>query len=130
MRGSACRPDGGGTIGLVRAVGVRRALQIFLMEDSFDAAQAEAWGLVNKVVPESALQAATQMLAERLASLGPDAAAATKRLVAASAQRSMAEQLDAEMAELIGCMQREPFRNAVRRFIGGAKDSAKTGSSA
>jgi enoyl-CoA hydratase/carnithine racemase len=110
-------PDGGGSIGIVRAVGVRRALQIFLMEDGFDAAQAAAWGLVNKVVPASDLETATQALARRLASLEPGAVAATKRLLAASPGRPMAEQLDAEMAELIGCMRRDPFRDAVRRFV-------------
>ena len=116
-------PDGGGTIGLVRAVGVRRALQIFLMEDSFGAAEAEAWGLVNKVAPESELQTATLALARRLASLGSGAVAATKRLIAASPDRQMAEQLDAEMNELIGCMRMEPFRDAVRRFVDRSKDS-------
>lgn len=110
-------PDGGGTIGLIRAVGVRRAMQIFLMEDGFDAAQAETWGLVNKVVPQSDLQTATQALAVRLASLAPSAVAATKRLLTAAANRPMAEQLDAEMAELIDCMRMNPFRDAVRRFV-------------
>jgi enoyl-CoA hydratase/carnithine racemase len=118
-------PDGGGTIGLVRAVGVRRALQIFLMEDGFSAAQAEAWGLVNKVVSESELPAATQALAKRLASLGAGAVAATKRLIVASPGRSMAEQLDAEMNELIGCMRMEPFRDAVPRFVDRAGDSRR-----
>ncbi|HYA72739.1 MAG TPA: enoyl-CoA hydratase-related protein [Roseiarcus sp.] len=110
-------PDGGGTFGLVRAVGVRRALQIFLMEDSFGARQAEAWGLVNRVVPESELQGATRAIAERLASFGPSAVAATKRLLYASPERSMAEQLEAEMSELIGCMRTDRFRDAVRRFV-------------
>src|SRR6185295_17347453 len=44
-------PDGGGTVGVVASVGVRRALQIFLAEDSFTATQAHQWGLVAKVVP-------------------------------------------------------------------------------
>src|SRR5947199_32158 len=44
-------PDGGGTVGVVASVGPRRALQIFLAEDSFSAAQAYEWGLVAKVVP-------------------------------------------------------------------------------
>src|ERR1700694_4386417 len=39
-------PDGGSTVGMVGTVGVRRALQIFLAEDSFSAQQAHDWGLV------------------------------------------------------------------------------------
>ncbi|QCI66979.1 enoyl-CoA hydratase/isomerase family protein [Phreatobacter stygius] len=122
-------PDGGGTVGLVRAVGARRALQIYLMEDGFDASQAEAWGLVNKVVPADMLEAATKALAERLAGFNPAAVAATKRLVHASAGRPMAEQLEAEMTELIGCMKTAPFRDAVHRFIAKSR-AAKPGASA
>src|SRR6201996_5867042 len=43
-------PDGGGTVGVTAAVGVRRAMQIFLAEDHFTAQQAHDWGLVAKVV--------------------------------------------------------------------------------
>ena len=52
-------PDGGSTVGMVGTVGVRRALQIFLAEDSFSAQQAYDWGLVAKVVPAVELKAAT-----------------------------------------------------------------------
>src|ERR1700709_435154 len=41
-------PAGGSTVGLVGALGVRRALQIFLAEDNFSAQQADDWGLVAK----------------------------------------------------------------------------------
>src|SRR5947199_5684343 len=49
-------PDGGSTVGMVGTVGVRRALQIFLAEDSFSAQQAYDWGLVAKVVPAAELK--------------------------------------------------------------------------
>src|SRR5438876_282498 len=60
-------PDGGGTVGVVASVGARRALQIFLAEDSFSAKQAYDWGLVAKIVPAAELKAATRDLAHRLA---------------------------------------------------------------
>src|SRR5258707_6885642 len=53
-------PDGGSTVGMVGTVGVRRALQIFLSEDSFSAQQAHDWGLVAKIVPAAELRAATR----------------------------------------------------------------------
>src|SRR5579864_4726470 len=74
-------PDGGGTVGVTAAVGPRRALQIFLAEDSFSAAQAMQWGLVVKVVPATELKAATRELAQRLAQNTIAAIAATKMLV-------------------------------------------------
>ena len=51
-------PDGGSTVGMVGTVGTRRALQIFLAEDSFTAQQAYEWGLVARVVPAAELKAA------------------------------------------------------------------------
>ncbi len=74
-------PDGGGTVGIVGTVGTRRALQIFLAEDSFSAQQAYDWGLVAKVVPAAELKAATRKFAERLAQNPPAAIAGTKSLV-------------------------------------------------
>src|ERR1700682_2986027 len=56
-------PDGGSTVGMVGTVGVRRALQIFLGEDSFSAQQACDWGLVAKIVPAAELKAATRKFA-------------------------------------------------------------------
>src|SRR5437870_656854 len=74
-------PDGGSTVGMVGTVGVRRALQIFLAEDSFSAQQAYAWGLVAKVLPAAELKAATRQFAERLAQNPLAAIAGHKPLV-------------------------------------------------
>ena len=74
-------PDGGGTVGVVAAVGARRAMQIYLAEDSFTAQQAHDWGLVAKVVPAAELKAATRELAWRLSQNTPAGLAATKVLI-------------------------------------------------
>src|SRR6202158_5702568 len=74
-------PDGGSTVGMVGTVGVRRALQIFLAEDSFSAQQAYEWGLVAKVVPSEELKAATRQFAERLAQNPLAAISGTKSLL-------------------------------------------------
>ena len=74
-------PDGGSTVGMVGTVGTRRALQLFLAEDSFTAQQAYEWGLVARVVPAAELKAETQKFAERLAQNPPAAIAGTKSLV-------------------------------------------------
>src|ERR1051325_511353 len=66
-------PDGGSTVGMVGTVGVRRAFQIFLAEDSFTAQQAYDWGLVPRVIPPTELKAATKQFAERLAKNPPAA---------------------------------------------------------
>src|SRR6478609_7202394 len=109
-------PDGGSTVGMVGTVGVRRALQIFLAEDSFSAQQALDWGLVAKVVPATELKAATRKLAERLAQNPPAAIGGTKSLVYQAALTPTRQQLDAEEENIIDCMQSDEFRVAVKRF--------------
>jgi 2-(1,2-epoxy-1,2-dihydrophenyl)acetyl-CoA isomerase len=55
----ALTPDGGGSWSLPRLVGLRKAMEIFLVGERFGAAEALALGIVNKVVPRAELDAAT-----------------------------------------------------------------------
>jgi enoyl-CoA hydratase/carnithine racemase len=110
-------PDGGGTAGVVAAVGVRRALQIFLGEDSFSAAQAFEWGLLTKVAPAAELKAATRELALRLAQNAPSAIAATKALIYRAPNTPIKQQLDAERDGIIDCMHTEECRVAIKKFL-------------
>src|SRR3977135_2821430 len=114
-------PDGGGTVGVVPTVGVRRALQIYLAEDSFSAQQAYDWGLVAKVVPAAELKAATRALAERLAQNAPAAIAATKALIHRAPVTPVEQQLDAERDAIIDCMHTDEFRAAVNKFTSKGK---------
>src|SRR5882757_1811227 len=114
-------PDGGSTVGMVGTVGTRRALQIFLAEDSFSAQQAHDWGLVAKVVPEAELKAATRQFAERLAQNPPAAIGGTKSLVYQAALTPTKQQLDAEEEKIIDAMQTEDFRIAVKKFTSKGK---------
>jgi enoyl-CoA hydratase/carnithine racemase len=109
-------PDGGGTVGVTAAVGPRRALQIFLAEDSFSAAQALQWGLVVKVVPAPELKAATRELAYRLAQNTPAAIAATKMLVQRAPTNPIERQLAAERDAIIDCMHTDEARAAIDKF--------------
>src|SRR5437660_97412 len=109
-------PDGGSTVGMVGTVGTRRALQIFLAEDSFTAQQAYQWGLVARVVPAAELKAETRKFAERLAQNPPAAIAGTKSLVYQAALTPIKQQLDAEEAKIIDAMHTEDFRVAVKKF--------------
>jgi enoyl-CoA hydratase/carnithine racemase len=114
-------PDGGGTVGVVTAVGVRRAMQIYLAEDSFTAQQAHDWGLVAKVVPAAELKAATERLALRLAQNDPAGLAATKALIHRSPVTPIDQQLDAERDAIIACMHTEEFGVAVKKFTSKGK---------
>lgn len=92
--GASC--DGSSSWALPRLVGLRRAMEIALLSEGFDAAEALRLGLVNRVVPADALEAETMALAQRLAA-GPTLAyGRVKRLLRQSLDRDFAGQLDAE----------------------------------
>jgi enoyl-CoA hydratase/carnithine racemase len=53
-------------VAVSRALGRKRALEMLLTGDAIDAPAAAEWGLVNRVVPQAELRAATLALAERI----------------------------------------------------------------
>ncbi len=55
-------------VALTRAIGRKRAMEMLLTGRAVDAATAADWGLVNRVVPEKDLRAATLALAAQVAS--------------------------------------------------------------
>ena len=110
-------PDGGGTFFLPRLVGARRAMELMLLADKFDADAAQRLGIVNTVVADDALAAHTAALATRL-SLGPTRAYAnTKTLIDASFERDLASQLNAEMLAFVDCAKGADFKEGVQAFV-------------
>jgi len=59
-------PDGGMTYFLPRAIGQKKAMELVLTGDRFSATQAEHWGMLNKVVPSSAVEQEAEKLAAKL----------------------------------------------------------------
>ena len=74
-------PGAGGSQRLPRLVGRSRALEVILGCDDIDAATAERWGWVNRVLPASQLSAFVTRLAARIASFPASAVAAAKAAV-------------------------------------------------
>ena len=60
-------PDGTSTYFVARHIGLRRMLDLTLTNRVLSAQEAEAWGLVNRVVPDDEVDAATAELAQTLA---------------------------------------------------------------
>ena len=89
-------PDSASTWTLPRLVGFGRAMELCLTGRPVKANEALAIGLVNQVVPAEQLDAATQKVATRLASLPGKALALTKRLLNQSFEHDLHEQLLAE----------------------------------
>jgi 2-(1,2-epoxy-1,2-dihydrophenyl)acetyl-CoA isomerase len=74
-------PDGGGTYLLPRLVGLQKAKELMFFGDDLPAADAQALGLVNRVVPADALDATVAEWAKRLAAGPTRSIGLTKRLL-------------------------------------------------
>src|SRR3954469_5404663 len=64
---------GFGTSYLARVVGEKRAREIWFLCRQYDAATAERWGLVNRVVPAAELRAEVRRWADEILALSPTA---------------------------------------------------------
>ncbi len=74
-------PDAGGTTRLTHLVGAARAKELIFTGRRIDADIAQAWGLVNQVVPKEDLQEAGRKLAQEIMGCAPLAVAAAKRAI-------------------------------------------------
>lgn len=108
--------DGGASWALPRLLGLRKALEVALLAEPFDAAEALHLGLVNRVVAAEKLAEATGELAERLAERAPHALANLKRLLRSALQQPLAEQLHAEHQGFLDCAGRPEFVTAIDAF--------------
>ena len=121
----ATSPDGGSSYFLPRIVGTRKALELMMLSDTFDADTALDLGLVNWVVPAAELAAATDKIARRLVS-GPTVAyGETKALVNRTFERPLTAQLDAEAHAFARCAGTQDLAEGVTAFVEKRKPSFK-----
>jgi 2-(1,2-epoxy-1,2-dihydrophenyl)acetyl-CoA isomerase len=110
-------PDGSSSFHLPRAVGIKKAMEIALLGDRFDASKAEAMGMINFVVPDTDLDAETQKLAARLANGPTHVYGNTKALLYRSLESEFESQLQAEAEFFADCASRADFREGVTAFV-------------
>jgi 2-(1,2-epoxy-1,2-dihydrophenyl)acetyl-CoA isomerase len=110
-------PDCGGTFILPRLVGWKRATELLMTGDMFDARRAAEMGMINAVVADGELMAEALNLAGRLASAPTRALARIKSLLEASATNDYNAQLDLEHRTQIESGQTKDFSEGVAAFI-------------
>ena len=81
---------------LPKVVGLGRAFELLLLGDTIDAASAERYGLVNRVVPHTELLPTARQLAARLASSSALAISMTKRMLNNELNMDLASAIEAE----------------------------------
>lgn len=110
-------PDGGGTWALPRIVGLRKAMEIHLLSERFDAREAERLGIVNRVVDESQLDATVAAWSMTLAT-GPRLALQNvKRLLRDSLDHTLSQQLHAEAQSFGQCAATGDFAEGLSAFF-------------
>ncbi|MEQ8314452.1 MAG: enoyl-CoA hydratase [Gammaproteobacteria bacterium] len=119
-------PDGSASFHLPRAVGIKKAMEIALLGDRFDAQTAKDIGMINFVVPSEELESETEKLASRLASGPTHVYGNTKALLYRSLESEFEAQLQAEAESFADCASREDFREGVTAFID-KRDAVFTG---
>ena len=110
-------PDGGSTFFLPRYVGMKRALELTMLADMFDARAAADMGIINRVVPAEQLEQEVSALAERLSNGATQAFARAKKLINQSFITPIDKQLDDEIAYFEECAKTNDFREGVTAFV-------------
>ncbi len=110
-------PDGSASFHLPRAVGIKKAMEIALLGDRFDAQAAKDMGMINFVVPKAELATETDKLARRLAEGPTHVYGNTKALLYRSLESEFESQLQAEAESFADCASRADFREGVTAFV-------------
>ncbi len=115
--GIGVTPDGSSSYFLPRLVGLKRAFELFYTNRTLTAREAEAWGLVNKVIPDADFKTAVDELASQLVK-GPTLAfGRAKRLLHLGSLESLETQMEHE-SELIALSgTTEDFHEGVKAFL-------------
>jgi 2-(1,2-epoxy-1,2-dihydrophenyl)acetyl-CoA isomerase len=116
-RNIGVNPDGGATWSLPRIVGMRKAFEICLLSERFGADAALRWGLVNRVVDATKLDAVVAEWTRSITEGPVHALRSIKRLLRDSTGRSLSEQLAAEARSFGQCAADADFAEGVDAFL-------------
>jgi len=111
-------PDGSSTYYLPRIVGLRRAMELAMTNRAITAREAEAMGIVTRVVPDAEVMVEAGKLAAELAHGATNALGGVKRLLYASTNNTLAEQMELETELIAECSRTEDAKEGIAAFLG------------
>lgn len=109
-------PDAGGSYFLPRLVGPSKALEMCMLGDAVDAAEALRVGLANRVVADDQFATATADYAARLAR-GPRSVGMVKKLLGSSLDHNLDAQLAEEAKMQTLASGTDDFREGITAFV-------------
>lgn len=95
--------DGGGSYFIPRRVGTRKASEFLLLNQTWSADQAEANGLITRVVDDASLEHEALILAKKLASGPTRTFGETRRLLLSTFDQPLDTQLELEARAIARC---------------------------
>jgi 2-(1,2-epoxy-1,2-dihydrophenyl)acetyl-CoA isomerase len=110
-------PDGSSTYYLPRLIGERRARELMLTNRRLSAAEAESWGLVNRVVADDALMDEAQALAASLSNGPTKAYGMVKKLLVQTFNESLETQMEIEGRGISDISRTEDAKAGIRAFL-------------
>ena len=109
-------PDGTSSYFVARHIGLRRMLDLTLTNRVLDAAEAESWGLVNRVVPDDDVDTAATDLAAQLAGGASWATGHAKRVVYHGYENSLPAAGEYEGVVIAEAMGRHDGQEGIAAF--------------
>jgi enoyl-CoA hydratase len=110
-------PGSGGTQRLTRLVGKYRAMEMVLVGETIEAAEAERLGLVNKVVPVEFLLEEAKAIAEKIAAKPPLAVKFAKESIVKALNTTLDEGLEFERKSFYLLFSSEDRREGMKAFL-------------
>lgn len=109
--------DCGTSWGLVRALGLRKAMEVALLNETVDAQEAWRMGLINRVVKAEHLADETAAWVARLTKSAPLALAHLKQLVRQASHNDLHTQLELEAQLFRRCAATADFAEGMASFM-------------
>jgi len=106
-----------GTQNLPRAIGERRAKELIMTGEVFDATQALQWGLLNRLCPPGEVLAQAIACAQRIARSAPLAVRQVKKAIHFGLQSDLHTAYRYELEAWYALMHTEDRREGIRAFV-------------
>jgi len=114
---SGLTPDGSSTYYLAKHVGLLRAKELMLTNRVLTAAEAQSWGLVNRVVPPETVMDEACAMAQQIASGPTMAFGGVKRLLDTAFSDGLESQLDRETRSIADMMRTNDGPAGIAAFL-------------
>ncbi len=110
-------PDSAGTFFLPRIIGFQKASALMMLGEKVSATDAEALGMIYKVIPDDSFVEESLKIAEKLAQMPTKGLGYTKRLLNQSFSNNLADQLEMEKHLQTTAGETYDYQEGVNAFL-------------